>query len=110
MKDMSISGGAMKRMIAIVDLQTGAVTSRSSDTRTLDLPVDFDPETAIAELDGRSHALYRSTRGKEVSALVHPRPLSWRVHGEECLVANEGPAAGGRFTLCQVEQPGPGSR
>ena len=93
----------MKRMIAIVDLQTGAVSSRPSDTQTLDLPLDFDLETTIAALDTRSHALYRSTRGKEVSALVHPRPLSWRVRGEECLIADEGPAADGRYTLCQIE-------
>src|SRR3954470_14498239 len=93
----------MKRMIAIVDLQTGAVTFRSSDTRTLDLPVDFDRETAIAEVDGRSHALYRSTRNKEVSAVVYSRPLSWRVRGEECLIADEDPAAGSRFRLCQIE-------
>src|SRR5262249_52312818 len=72
-------GGAMKRMIAVVDLRTGAVNSRPSDTRTLDLPLDFDPETAVATLDERLHALYRSSFGKDVSCVVHPRPLSWRV-------------------------------
>ena len=93
----------MKRMIAIVDLKTGAVNSRPSGTRTLDLPLDFDPETAVATLDARSHALYRSRLGKEVNCVAHPRPLSWRVRGEECLIADEGSAAAGRYTLCEVE-------
>jgi hypothetical protein len=92
-------------MISIVDLKTGAVSARASDTRTLDLPVDLDLATAVAALDGRSHVLYRSTRGKEVSCLVHPRPLSWRVFGEECLVADEG-AVAGNYTLCAVEPIG----
>src|SRR5438445_10049479 len=79
----------MRRMIPIVDLKTGAVLPRASDTRTLDLPVDLDLEFAVASLDAGSHVLYRSTRGKEVSCLVHPRPLSWRARGEECLVAED---------------------
>jgi len=34
---------------------------------------------------------------------VHPRPLSWRARGEECLVADDGAAAAGHYTLCAVE-------
>ena len=93
----------MRRMITIVDLKTGAVLPRASNTRTLDLPVDLDLEFAVASLDAGSHVLYRSTRGKEVSCLVHPRPLSWRARGEECLVADDGTAAAGHYTLCAVE-------
>jgi hypothetical protein len=89
-------------MITLVDLKTGAVTTRSSDTRTLDVPGDLDPETAVADLDTRSHALYRAVTGKEVSRAVHPRPLSWRVEGEECLVAEEGTGAV-HYTLCAIE-------
>ena len=92
----------MRRIITIVDLKTGAVSARASDTRTLDLPVDFDLESAVAALDSHSHVLYRSTRGKDVSCLVHPRPLSWRVRGEECLVAGDGTAAAA-YSLCAVE-------
>jgi hypothetical protein len=97
----------MKRRIAIVDLKTGAIASRLSDTRTLDLPLDFDPDTTVATLDARSHAVYRSSLGKEVSCVAHPRPLSWRVRGEKCLIADEAAAAAGRYTLCEVE-PGRG--
>jgi hypothetical protein len=93
----------MKRMIAVVDLKTGAVTSRPSDTRTLDLPLDFDPGTAEATLDARLHALYRSSFGRDVSCVAHPRPLSWRVRGEKCLIADEELAGIGRYTLCEVE-------
>src|SRR3989442_4990989 len=93
----------MRRMIPIVDLKTGAVLPRASDTRTLDLPVDLDLEFAVASLDAGSHVLYRSTRGKEVSCLVHPRPLSWRARGEECLVADDGAAGAPAYTRCGVQ-------
>lgn len=95
----------MKRMIMLVDLTTGAVVARPSDTRTLDVPCDFDPEARVAALDGRSNALYRAATGKEVSRAVYPRPLSWRVQGEECLVADDAAPgrAGGRYTLCAIE-------
>jgi hypothetical protein len=77
----------MPRMIAIVNLATGSVSQRPSDTPTFDLPGDFDRQTSTASLDSRSQAHYSSIGGKSVSCAVHPRPLSWRVHGEECLVA-----------------------
>jgi hypothetical protein len=94
----------MKRMITLVDLRTGAVIARPSNTFTLDVPGDLDSGTAVASLDGRSHVLYRAATGKDVSRAVHPRPLSWRVQGEECLVAEEGSAGGpGRYMLCAVE-------
>jgi len=94
----------MKRMITLVDLKTGAVVARPSDTRTVDVPGDIDLETLVASLDGRSNVLYRAATGKEVSRAAHPRPLSWRVEGEECLVADEGSAGGtGHYTLCTVE-------
>lgn len=94
----------MKRMITLVDFRTGAVTARPSDTRTLDVPQDLDSGTTVASLDGHSHAHYRAASGKDVTCAVHPRPLSWRVEGEECLVAEEGSAGGpGRYTLCAVE-------
>ncbi len=92
----------MRRMITLVDLRTGAVSTRSSDTRTLDVPGDLDPETGVADLDARSHAVYRAASGKDVSCPVHPRPLSWRVEGEECLVVEEG-AGSVRYTLCAIE-------
>jgi hypothetical protein len=98
----------MKRMITVVDLKTGAVSARRSDTRTIDVPRDFDPETTGAVLDGQSHALYRAASGKDVKCAVHPRPLSWRVRGEDCLIAEDGAGIGaaGQFTLCTVDPTG----
>lgn len=95
----------MKRMITVVDLSTGAVTARPSDTRTLDVPGDIDPAASVAAVDRQSHALYRATSGKEVRCAVHLRPLSWRVRGEECLIAEDGALNGGadRYTLCAID-------
>jgi hypothetical protein len=97
----------MKRMIPIVDLTTGAITDRTSSTPTLDLPEDFDRSGAAAESDARSRVQYRSVSGKNVVCPMFARPLSWRVHGEECLVSDEaavGLAQGARtYTLSTVE-------
>jgi len=93
----------MKRMISIVDLQTGEVSVRSSETSTLDVPGDLDRDTGVASLVS-SHAHYVSTSGKNIIGATYPRPLSWRVRGEECLVANrpEGFRESG-YTLSAVE-------
>jgi hypothetical protein len=96
----------MKRMISIVDLKTGEVSIRPSDTSTFDVPADFDRDRGVASLL-KSHAHYFSTTGKSVTQAIFPRPLSWRVHGEECLVANLSEAMTERcsFTLAAVEPP-----
>ena len=97
----------MTRMIAIVDLATGRVSQRPSDTPTFDLPEDFDRETRVAEVDTKSHAHYASTGGRKATRAVHARPLSWRVYGEECLVASSSRAATPQdprnYKLCAVE-------
>lgn len=97
----------MRRMIPIVDLATGTVSELSSDTSTLDLPGDFDRQSAVASLDTRSQAHYFSIDGKSVSGAMHPRPLSWRAQGEECLVATGTRAATAEhpssYKLCAVE-------
>jgi hypothetical protein len=96
----------MKRMISIVDLATGAITDRPSNTPTLDLPEDFDRSVAGAELDAQSRVQYRSVHGKDVVCPMFPRPLSWRVHGEECLISDDlaGVARRARtYTLSTVE-------
>jgi len=60
-----------------------------------------------AVLDAREHAHYGSIDGTSVSRAVHPRPLSWRVRGQECLVADRAGAATasrqGSYTLSVVE-------
>ena len=94
----------MKRMIPIVDLKTGQVSVRWSDTSTLDVPSDLDRDAGVASLV-KSQAHYRSTIGRNVNGPTYPRPLSWRVRGEECLVAN--PAQAGTklagYTLMAVD-------
>jgi hypothetical protein len=93
----------MKRMISIVDLKTGEVSVRSSDTSTLDVPGDLDRDTGVASLVS-SHAHYVSTAGKNIIGVTYPRPLSWRVRGEECLVANRRKAhRESRYTLSAVD-------
>jgi hypothetical protein len=97
----------MKRMIPIVDLTSGAVSMRPSNTPTLDVPQDFDQATAIAEFDVQLRVRYLSVDGKKVVRAGFPRPLSWRVHGEECLVSDHASAATnarpGSYTLFAVE-------
>ena len=97
----------MKRMIPIVDLTTGAVSLRTSHTQTLDLPPDFDRAAAVAEFDVQSRVRYLSVEGKKMVRPTLSRPLSWRVHGEECLVADHPAAATlsrpGSYTLVTVE-------
>jgi len=94
----------MKRMIPIVDLKTGEVSARSSDTSTLDVPVDLDRGKGVATLL-KSYTHYLATTGKNAVTASFLRPLSWRVRGEECLVANLSEAMRERcsFTLAVVE-------
>jgi hypothetical protein len=97
----------MIRMIPIVDLTSGAISTRPSNTPTLDVPQDFDQGTPSAEFDVQSRVRYLSVEGKKVVRPVFPRPLSWRVHGEECLVSDQSsaPTAAhpGSYTLFAVE-------
>src|SRR5436309_1200590 len=97
----------MKRMIPIVDLSSGVITVRPSTTQTLDHPADFDRSAAIAEFDAQSRVRYLALDGKRVVRPVMTRPLSWRVHGEDCLIADHGTKATlsrpGSYTLFTVE-------
>ena len=56
----------MKRMISVIDLGTGQVSFRPADTRTLDVPGNFDRQTAGASLDAWSRARYQSVEGKSL--------------------------------------------
>ncbi|HEY2029225.1 MAG TPA: hypothetical protein VGH20_08460 [Myxococcales bacterium] len=97
----------MIKTIPIVNLSTGRVHSRPSTTKTFDLPDDFDRESAVAALDSHSNAHYRSVQGKESSQHVLSRPLSWRVRGEQCLVADNDaaptPVKRVSYTMCTVQ-------
>lgn len=76
-----------RRSIPVLDRTSGRVTDRVSTTLTLDVPSDYDRNACVASVDARSRAHYVSTTGSTLVHSAHPRPLSWRVHGEECLVA-----------------------
>jgi hypothetical protein len=95
----------MRRSIATLDLASGTVSDRESNTPTLDVPADFDRTTTSAQLDASSH-LHYATYGKPVVRPAFVRPLSWRTRGEECLVEEEGGKTPGsnRFLLCAVER------
>lgn len=97
----------MKRMIPIVDVSTGRIFDRPSDTRTLDLPPDFDRTAPVAEVDARSRVRYLSVNGKKIVRDAFARPLSWRVHGEDCLVCDGASGAvdpdARSYTLAMVE-------
>ena len=93
-----------RRSIAVVDLTSGRVTERAGDTRTLDVPADFDRGAGIASVDRQARAHYLSTAGTTLLNSAHPRPLSWRVRGEECLVARvRGNADEVAYRLCAVD-------
>jgi len=92
------------RSIPVVDLTSGRVTERAGDTRTLDVPADFDRSACVASVDAKARAHYLSTAGTRLINHAHPRPLSWRVRGEECLVARaRGNADEVAYRLCAVD-------
>jgi hypothetical protein len=78
----------MNLMIPVIDLTSGTVSVRPSDTRTLDIPAGFDRRTPVASLDSQSRVQCASTNGGRLRYLAFTRPLSSRVRGEECLVAD----------------------
>src|SRR4051794_394283 len=93
-----------RRTITVIDLATGQVAQRASDTNTLDVPADFDRTAGVASVDARARAHYLSTAGTTLINAAHPRPLSWRIRGEQCLVARAR-AAGDEvaYRLCTVD-------
>ncbi len=78
----------MMRTIDIQNPAGGGASSRSSDTPTLDVPSDFDRLKGFVSLDAKSQAHHVAADGKTHAYHAMTRPLSWRVFGEECLVAD----------------------
>ena len=76
----------MTRMIAVVDLTSGAESVRPAGTRTLDVPKGFDRQVAVASFDARSRVLCGSVGGGALDYVAFTSPLSLRTKGEECLV------------------------
>ena len=93
-----------RHTIPVVDLASGRVSDRASETLTFDVPPDFDRTARVASVDGHSCAHYLSTGGSTLVNPAPPRPLSWRARGEECLVARaRGTANETGYRLCAVD-------
>jgi len=92
--------------IALRDVVSGDRSSRSRDTPTADVPADFPRDGVFTVADG-FRASYE-VRGKHVTRNVRPRPLSWRIEGEQCLVARSGGTARRlrQYRLCILEPAG----
>jgi hypothetical protein len=73
--------------IPVVDLVSGEVTDRETETLTLDIPADLEPSAAGLVVDadrlGRYPTVWCGTRIYSAK----PVYLSRRAAGEECLVA-----------------------
>jgi hypothetical protein len=97
----------MKRgLIRVVDLGSGAIATRRSDTHTVDVPSGFDTARNVAALDRSGRMHYRNTEGRELTAPAMLRPLSWRVQGEHCLVEDDGQTGESRkYRWACVEAP-----
>jgi hypothetical protein len=87
--DVAALADALRKdvMISVVDLANGTVSQRPADTRTLDVPGELDRQTPVASLDAGSRVRCASTSGKTLVYVAFTTPLSSRVDGEECLVA-----------------------
>jgi hypothetical protein len=79
----------MKRLIEIVDLTSGAITNRTADTLTLDVPADLDWQTGGVSIDADRIVRYFAAGAARRLYIGSPRQLSGRAAGEECLVAVE---------------------
>jgi|SRR5438874_2250112 len=95
-------------VIAVRDVVSGDRSSRPGDTPTADVPVDFPREGGVFTISDGFRASYGKVGGKQVNRNVRPRPLSWRIEGEQCLVARSGGAARRlrQYRLCILEPAG----
>ena len=75
--------------VAVVDLSSGAVSSRDDETLTLDIPRDFDRAAGGVFVNSDKLGRYRTSDGQTRVYATAPRLLSSRSRGEECLVASE---------------------
>jgi hypothetical protein len=82
-------GGGMKKLVEIVDLVSGAITHRNSETLTLDVPNDLDWQTGGVSIDAHRIVRYFAAGAVRRLFIGKPRRLSGRTVGEECLVAIE---------------------
>ncbi|HEX9579128.1 MAG TPA: hypothetical protein VF993_15350 [Myxococcales bacterium] len=98
----------MDKLIAVVDLTSGAVLNRDKETLTLDIPPDFDRHTGGVFVDADKLGRYRTAEGQTCVYATTPSHLSQRSAGEECLVATQevdssGASCTRRYWLAVVE-------
>ena len=74
--------------IPVFDLVGDTVMARPHDTRTLDVPKNFDRRTPTVSFDASSRVHCVSTEGKALIYAAVTTTLSSRAEGEECLVAD----------------------
>jgi hypothetical protein len=91
--------------ISVLDLATGERSHRAHDTLTLDVPGDFPRAGGIFTVADGFRGSYTAMAGKQVIRHVTPRPLSWRIEGEMCLVArsSSGLRRLRQYRLCSIE-------
>src|SRR5437868_11235881 len=91
--------------MGVRDLASGEQTSRPHDTLTLDVPGDFPRAGGVFTVADGFRASYTAIAGKQVIRQVTPRPLSWRLGGEVCLVArtSSGLKRLRQYRLCTIE-------
>ena len=77
----------MQKLIGVVDLANGTITSRRQDSLTLDIPAELDWITGGVSVDADKLGRYQTAAGESRVYLANPRLLSGRAPGEECLVA-----------------------
>ena len=74
--------------IPVFDLVGDTVMARPHDTRTLDVPKNFDRRTPTVSFDASSRVHCVSTEGRALIYAAFTTALSSRAEGEECLVAD----------------------
>ena len=94
--------------IGVRDVVSGDRSSRPGDTLTADVPADFPREGGVFTVSDGFRASYGAVGGKHVTRNVRPQPLSWRIEGEQCLVARSGGTARRlrQYRLCILEPIG----
>ena len=98
----------MKRLIGVVDLSSGAISNRRQDSLTLDIPADLDWITGGVSLNADKVGRYVTISGENRVYSAHPKALSGRAPGEECLVASTRVDIGGesctrRYRIAMVD-------
>src|SRR5207248_1963310 len=94
--------------IAAREVSSGDGPSGPAVTPTAEVPVDFRRGGGVFTISDGFRASYGKVGGKQVNRNVRPRPLSWRIEGEQCLVARSGGAARRlrQYRLCILEPAG----